>query len=217
MISQALSHAGRTGHLRRVILLAAACLALISQDVPASASARQQGQGLRDVQESGENYVRTLARYEIPAVDLIDTDGAAVPLAKVLDGDNPVMLNFIFTSCGAICPVMSSTFASIQAELGPKQRDLILVSISIDPEQDTPKALKNYARHYGAGPRWKMLTGSAGDSVAVQRAFNAYRGDKMNHAPVTFIRAGAKQPWARIEGFASASDIVREYRQLASR
>jgi protein SCO1/2 len=59
-----------------------------------------------------------------------------------------------------------------------------------------------------------MLTGTLDDSVAVQRAFDVYRGDKMNHQPATFLRAAPGQPWVRLEGFASAADILREYRQL---
>jgi Uncharacterized protein SCO1/SenC/PrrC, involved in biogenesis of respiratory and photosynthetic systems len=89
-----------------------------------------------------------------------------------------------------------------------------MVSISIDPEHDTPAKLKEYARKFGAGPQWQMLTGSVENSIAVQRAFNTYRGDKMNHEPATFLRAGKGKPWVRLDGFASAGELVKEYRQL---
>ena len=64
-----------------------------------------------------------------------------------------------------------------------------MVSISIDPEYDTPEALNAYARRFDAGPQWEFLTGSLDDSIAVQKAFDADRGDKMNHAPLTLFRA----------------------------
>lgn len=158
-------------------------------------------------------YVRTPASYTIPDVKLLDADGAAVSLRSELD-DKPVILNFIFTSCGAICPVMSATFSQVQTALGPERDTVRMVSISIDPEQDTPAALKAYAGKYDAGPQWQLLTGSLDDSIAVQRAFDVYRGDKMNHQPATFLRAGPGQSWVRLDGFASAADILREYRQL---
>jgi protein SCO1/2 len=91
-----------------------------------------------------------------------------------------------------------------------------MVSISIDPEQDTPAVLKAYADKYGAGPQWNMLTGSLSDSISVQRAFNVYRSDKMDHLPTTFLRARPGQPWVRLDGFASAADILHEYHQLTS-
>jgi protein SCO1 len=163
-----------------------------------------------------DGYVRTQATYTIPDVKLLDANGAGVKLLTQFD-DKPVILNFIFTSCGAICPVMSTTFSQVQAALGPERDTLHMVSISIDPEHDTPAALKSYAEKYGAGPQWQMLTGSLDNSIAVQRAFNVYRGDKMGHTPATFLRARAGQPWVRLDGFASADDILREYRKLASR
>jgi protein SCO1/2 len=163
-----------------------------------------------------DGYVRTLASYTVPDVKLLDADGAGVPLRSQLD-DKPVILNFIFTTCGAICPVMSTTFSQVQTALGPERDAVRMVSISIDPEYDTPAALKSYAEKYGAGPQWRMLTGSLDNSIAVQRAFDVYRGDKMGHTPATFLRARAGQPWVRLDGFASADDIMREYRQIASR
>jgi len=162
-----------------------------------------------------DGYVRSLATYTVPDVKLLDPNRAQVSLRRQLD-DKPVIMNFIFTSCGAICPVMSTTFSEVQKALGPERNAVRMVSISIDPEHDTPEALKIYAKRYGAGPQWQMLTGSLDSSIAVQRAFNVYRGDKMGHTPATFLRARAGQPWVRLDGFASADDILREYRKLTA-
>ncbi|MCD6706872.1 MAG: SCO family protein [Thiobacillus sp.] len=164
-----------------------------------------------------DGYVRTQADYAVPDVKLVNADGAGVPLrSELAEQDKPVILNFIFTTCGAVCPVMSATFSQLQAALGPERDAVRMLSISIDPEEDTPAALKAYAGKYGAGPQWQMLTGSLDDSIAVQRAFDVYRGDKMNHQPATFLRAAPDQPWVRLDGFASAADILREVRQLRS-
>ena len=162
-----------------------------------------------------DGYVRSMATYTVPDVKLLDPNRAKVSLRRQLD-DKPVIMNFIFTSCGAICPVMSTTFSEVQKALGPERNAVRMVSISIDPEHDTPEALKIYAKRYGAGPQWQMLTGSLANSIAVQRAFNVYRGDKMGHTPATFLRAKAGQPWVRLDGFASADDILREYRKLTA-
>lgn len=160
---------------------------------------------------------RTLASYPVPNVVLTDSEGRPVPLRPLLDGDEPVMLNFIFTTCTAICPVMSSTFSKVQSRIDGLGKPVRLVSISIDPEHDTPARLRDYGRQFEAGPRWTMLTGRLEDCVAVQKAFDAYRGDKMNHDPATYLRMGRGAPWLRLEGFASADDLLREYRQLAAR
>ena len=163
-------------------------------------------------------YTRSASSYHIPDLKLVDMNGAVISLREGLGGNDPVMLNFIYTSCSAICPVMSATFHHVQEQLGAERGRVRMVSVSIDPEHDTPAVLKTYAGKFRAGPQWRMLTGSTESSIAVQRAFGVYRGDKMNHAPATFIRAGgADKPWVRLDGFASAPDIIREYRQLTPR
>jgi protein SCO1/2 len=201
--------------LKAIGVFAALFLGLTPLPMSAAALDHQHDHHHHAMPSEQEGYVRSMASYTIPDVKLLDADGAGVPLRSRL-ADKPVILNFIFTSCGAICPVMSTTFSQVQAALGPEQEAVRMVSISIDPEQDTPAALKAYAGKYGAGPQWQMLTGSLDDSIAVQRAFNVYRGDKMNHQPTTFLRVAPGQPWVRLDGFASAADILREYRQLTA-
>ena len=157
---------------------------------------------------------RTTASYTIPDVTLVNQDKKKVSLPELLDSDQPVMLNFIFTSCTAICPAMSATFASVQKKLGKDSEKLRMVSISIDPEYDTPGALNDYAKRFKAGPQWEFLTGSLDDSVTVQKAFDSDRGDKMNHAPMTLMRATRDSKWVRYEGFATADELVKEARSM---
>jgi protein SCO1/2 len=121
-----------------------------------------------------------------------------------------VVLSFIFTSCNTICPMISATLAQVQRKLGPARDQVHLVSISIDPEFDTPARLREYASKLGAGPEWNHYSGTLSASQAVQRAFGAYRGDKMNHAPVTLVRTAPGAEWLRIDGFASADQVLAE-------
>lgn len=206
-------------HVRTSLMLAALSLGLtalpMSGVIAGEAAHARHHHAMPDKPDS---YVRTQVAYKVPDVKLLDVNGARVSLrSELAEQDRPVILNFIFTSCTAICPVMTATFSQVQATLGPQRNAVRMVSISIDPEQDTPAVLKAYAGKFGAGPQWQMLTGSQHDSIAVQRAFNVYRGDKMGHTPVTFLRAKAGQSWVRLDGFASANDILQEYRQLAAR
>jgi protein SCO1/2 len=162
-------------------------------------------------------YATSVASVAIPDAKLVDMNGAELALRHDLESGHPVMVNFVFTSCGAICPVMSATFAQVQERLAREQDPLRLVSISIDPEHDTPARLRDYATRFGAGPRWRFVTGTAEASIEVQRAFGVYRGDKMSHDPVTFIRAAPGAPWVRLDGFTAAGDLIREYRRLRAR
>lgn len=152
----------------------------------------------------------------VPRVSLVRDDGVAVQLPDELDDGRPVVLDFVFTSCTTICPALSATFTRLQERLGADGGRVHLVSISIDPEQDTPDRLRAYARRFHAGPQWRHYTGTAEASAAVQRAFGAWRGDKMNHTPVTFLRAAPGSRWIRVDGFASADELARQLRGLVA-
>ena len=154
---------------------------------------------------------RSTANYRTPEITLVRSDGAHVNFARELDQDDrPVLLDFIYTSCTTICPVLSQTLAEVQKRLGADAAKVKMVSVSIDPEQDTPARLTDYAKRYQAGSQWTFYTGTMQASVAVQRAFDVYRGDKMNHTPVTLFRGAVGQPWVRLDGFATP-DVVLGY------
>ncbi|MCW8923558.1 MAG: SCO family protein [Gammaproteobacteria bacterium] len=158
-------------------------------------------------------YQSSLQSYAIPELSLIDIHNNKVSLSKALGEGGPIILNFIFTTCTTICPVLSATFSQVQGKLGDKEKNVRMISITIDPEQDTPERLKEYASKFKAGANWQFLTGSPSDIITTQKAFDAYRGDKMNHIPLTLLRTKTDGQWLRLEGFASAAEIVAEYRQ----
>ncbi len=163
---------------------------------------------------AGAAISRSTVAYQTPAVTLVREDGKSVSLSHELDDGRPVLLNFIFTTCSSICPLVSQTFAEFQRKLGSEADTVHLMSISIDPEEDTPSRLAEYARKFHAGPEWQHYTGTLAASLAAQRAFDVYRGEKMNHTPVTLMRAAPGKPWLRIEGFVTPDELVHDYRNL---
>lgn len=145
-------------------------------------------------------------------VPLVDHQGRATSLRQAIDADVPVLVNFIFTSCTTVCPIMSAGFAQLHERLGSERDRVRLVSISIDPETDTVEALRAYGARYQAGATWQFLTGTATASEAAQRAFGSYRGDRNNHAPATYLRRTRDSPWESLEGLSSAEALLRAYR-----
>jgi len=164
--------------------------------------------------EDRDTYQRTLAKYTIPDIILVDMHNNKVSLHNELNIDSPVILNFIFTTCTTICPIMSATIEQSRKLLGEDKHAFRMVSISIDPEQDTPETLRNYAAKFHAESSWHFLTGKRNDIITVLNAFKAYRGEKMNHVPITLLRASTNSPWVRLDGLTTAKELVAEYRQL---
>lgn len=162
-------------------------------------------------------YIRTSHVYRIPDVKLLNQDGAKVSLPSLADDEKPIMLNFIFTSCTAICPVMSATFARARELLGAEADGLRMISITNDPHHDSVAILKNYSRRYAATKDWQFLTGREDQIIQVLRAFDAYPGNKMNHSPLTFLKAAHTNSWIRIEGLVTSAKLTEEYRKLTAR
>ena len=158
---------------------------------------------------------RTTASYSIPNVKLVRQDGAVVNLGEELNDGRPVVLSFIFTSCTSVCSLVSHTLSQLQSKLGDNAGRVHLVSITIDPEQDDAARLREYAKSFNAGPEWQHYTGTLAASQTVQRAFDVYRGSKMDHAPATLIRTAPGAQWTRIEGFATADQLLAELSELS--
>jgi len=170
--------------------------------------------GVASAAADAPSATRSLREYAVPDVRLVRDDGKVVSLPEEMNDGRPVVLNFIFTTCTSICPAMSSVFAQFERRLGVDAGKVHLMSISLDPEQDTPARLVEYARRFHAGPEWQHYTGTVAASLAAQRAFDVYRGGKMSHGALTLMRAAPGKPWLRIDGLATPDDLLRDYWEL---
>ena len=180
--------------------------------LPATRSLAQDRRGGDGRGELG--YKITEVAVAVPDVTLTGTDGRPVSLRAVLGDDRPVMLQFIFTTCPTICPLLTGITARVREDLGKEREKIRAISISIDPEHDTPAVLREYAANFDADPDWLFLTGRLGDIVAVQKAFGSYLGNKMNHPPYTFLRRSPRDPWVRIDGIVHADVLEVETRKM---
>lgn len=187
------------------IAVAASTLWFLSTLAPLGALANNQVNAL-------PAYARSEIRYDIPNVTLTNAEGNPVSLLSELVIDKPVLVNFIFTSCTSFCPLLTATLAKVQETLQKRGEVFRMISISIDPEHDTPARLQAYAQRYRAPPDWHFLTGDISSTLAVQRAFDAYRGGKMNHASLTLMRL-RNGGWLRFEGLIDAETLIREFTQ----
>jgi protein SCO1/2 len=93
----------------------------------------------------------------VPQFSLIERNGRPITLAE-LKG-KVWIANFIYTNCPDTCPIQSAQMREIQEDF-KNEKDLLLVSITVDPTRDTPQVLSQYAKRFSADPaRWFFLTG----------------------------------------------------------
>jgi cytochrome oxidase Cu insertion factor (SCO1/SenC/PrrC family) len=93
----------------------------------------------------------------VPEFSLIERDGRRITLSDLKD--KVWIVNFVYTNCPDTCPIQSAQMREIQED-SKNEKDLRLVSITVDPERDTPEVLTEYATRFSADPvRWFFLTG----------------------------------------------------------
>lgn len=163
------------------------------------------------------SYKKSLHRYTIPNVTLLNQDGKKVNIRSLIDSGKPVIIDFIYTTCNTICPVLSASFTNIRRELGKDADKVQLISISIDPEHDRPEQMKKYLSRFTKGKGWDFLTGSKEDIHRVLQALDAEVPDKMAHEPIYLIHGSHADEWVRIKGLLGKTDLLAELREVEKR
>jgi protein SCO1 len=102
--------------------------------------------------------------YEVPDVSLISESSEPLSLSSLRG--NVVIYDFIFTSCTSICPMMTERMKRLADEL-PARNDLRFISVTVDPENDTPEVLTRYANAVRKDTRWQFLTGERDEIFAL--------------------------------------------------
>ena len=156
-----------------------------------------------------------IQRRHLPNVELTTQDGKRVRFYDDLVKDRRVVIQFMFTRCKDICPVITHHLAEVQGLLGGRVgRDIFFYSISLSPEEDTPKELRAFAKEHGAGPGWTFLTGKPEDILHLRRSLGFYLddpkqdADRNNHSGMIVVGTEPLMRWAMCEGGAKPEWIA---------
>lgn len=148
--------------------------------------------------------------FPIPDVLLVNQDSHPVRFRDQVAGSGPLVVTFIYTTCTTVCPVTATGFANLQARLGPDTSRVRLVAVSIDPEHDTPKAMKDYLRQFRAMPGWDFFAGSREDIHRIRREFDLHVPGHGPLMPSCYLRSPKDGKWVRLSGLLPASEFVAE-------
>jgi protein SCO1 len=143
-------------------------------------------------------------------VELIDQDGRKLRFYSDMLKGKTVVINAIFTTCTNVCPPINRNFERIQEALGERLgKDVFLVSITVDPVNDTPEKLKEYAQKFHARAGWSFLTGKKENIDEALYKLGQYVQDKNSHKTIVIIGNEATGLWKKAFGLASADDLIK--------
>jgi len=154
---------------------------------------------------------------EVELLDLVlmDQNGDEMKFVSDVIGDRIVVMDFVYTSCTTVCPVISAVFGQVQNKLGDQLGDeVVLISVSVDPVRDTPQRLKAYAAKHNAEPGWIWLTGHKRTMDDVLDGLGAYSTNFEDHPAMVLVGDGRTGEWTRSFGFPSPDRLMEQVNSL---
>jgi len=153
-----------------------------------------------------ESYSFSAAK--IPHARVVDQNGKQLDFYNDLIKGKSVAINFIFTTCTAICPPLTATFRRVQQEARTRGLDVQLISVSVDPSVDTPQRLQDFAKKFKAEAGWTFVTGDKAEIDTLLQALGAAVVNKNDHTPMILIGNEVADHWTRTYGLSSPKVIV---------
>lgn len=145
---------------------------------------------------------------KIPDMQVLDQHGKQLNFYSDLIKGKTVAINFVFTTCTAICPSLAATFRRVQQDAATRGIDVHLISVSVDPATDTPERLNDFAAKFKAGPGWTFVTGDKARIDSVLQGLGAAVSNKNDHTPMILIGNDSSDYWTRAYGLTSPTKIV---------
>jgi cytochrome oxidase Cu insertion factor (SCO1/SenC/PrrC family) len=157
------------------------------------------------------------ARSYFTDLEVIDQNGERLRFYSDVLKDRVVLINFIFTNCPDACPLMTQKLIQTRALLVDAVRDDVwFVSISIDPERDTPEAMKTFAEKQGADQeRWIWLTGSKQNLDFIVKRLGQYTDEVEAHSTLMLAANTRTRHWTRVMPMVPPAGIAQQMRALA--
>ena len=141
---------------------------------------------------------------------LINQEGQQMRFYSDLLKDKVVIINSFFTTCNSVCPPMTKTLEAVQGWLGDRLgKDVNMISLSVDPDTDTPPRLKDYARKFNAKPGWYFLAGKKQNVQFVLRKVGQFVESKDDHSTIIIIGNLRTGLWKKAMGLAKPGDLIK--------
>ena len=153
----------------------------------------------------------------LPDVTVQDQTGKSLNFYNDLVKGKVVAVNFVFTTCTAICPSLTATFRRVQQQLAEQKLPAQLISISVDPTTDTPERLQEFAAKFKAEPGWTFVTGNKSDIDSILKEFGVAVANKNDHTPMVLIGNDEAGYWTRAYGLSSPTSLVKLITEAANR
>jgi cytochrome oxidase Cu insertion factor (SCO1/SenC/PrrC family)/cytochrome c2 len=153
-----------------------------------------------------------------PNLPVVTQDGKTLRFYDDVIKGKQVVVSFIYTSCPDICPLTTARLALVKDQLGDLMgRDVFFVSLTVDPEHDTPARMKAMADAFNAGPGWLFLTGKPEDIRAINSKFGNRSAVLSDHRNEIILGNDLTGDWQRDTPFGDIASVVYNIRGMSTK
>lgn len=142
--------------------------------------------------------LETKARDYFTDLPVVAHDGRELRFFTDLLKDKIVLITLFYTECTGMCPIINNKLSLLQDKLGDRLgKDVFFVSVTLDPETDTPEVLKDYAVKFEARDGWSFVTGRKADIATITRKLGQVGDDIAGHAPYLMVGDVKRAVWKK--------------------
>jgi protein SCO1 len=141
----------------------------------------------------------------LPNLVFMNQNGKKVRFYDDLVKDKSVVINFFYTTCSESCPVAMHNLVNAKLDLEKRgHKDVVFISITLDPDVDTPAVLKTFSKSHDTGSDWQLLTGSKADITQLRRGLGIYDinpeldRDPATHSGIAVLGNEPKGKWRSV-------------------
>jgi protein SCO1/2 len=152
----------------------------------------------------------------VPDIEVVNQEGQHLRFnSHVVDGRIAIVTGF-FTTCSSMCPITQEKLSQVAKLLGPRLgKDVVIVSVSVDAENDTPARMKDWGEKFHIGPGWTLLSGKRAEVDALLKSLGLFVELRQRHQSALMVGSTATG-WVRISSWTSSEKLARLAESMSS-
>jgi protein SCO1/2 len=152
----------------------------------------------------------------VPDIEVVNQDGRHVRFnSQVVDRRIAIVTGF-FTSCSAMCPITQEKLSQVAKLLGPRLgKDVVIVSVSVDAENDTPARMKDWGEKFHIGPGWTLLSGKRAEVDTLLKSLGLFVELRQRHQSALMIGSTATG-WVRVSSWTPSEKLAKLAESMSS-
>ena len=151
----------------------------------------------------------------LPDIEVTNQHGEKLRFFEDLVRDRALVVNFMYTACPKICPGTTSNLVRLHERLGTSaDQEVTFVSVTLDPDVDSPEVLHRYWSAFGSHPRWQYITGSYEEIELLRRRMGVYDldpvidADRTQHSGIITLGNDRDNRWVALPALSAVEDLA---------